>query len=325
MRQRILGELCQSPGAYVSGKELAEKLGISRVAVWKHIENLKGEGYAILGVSGKGYCIEESYNVLLLDSIKAALSTARLDWKLHLFPELDSTNEMAKKLIREGQAAEGTVIISRQQSRGKGRRGRSWQSPLGGLWFSIILRPELALSEVVLLSLVFAVAISQALDSFQFFDPQMIKWPNDVYINGKKVAGILLELSGELEQADYLVVGIGINVNMDRASLGRGLAKTATSLWEESGTYYQMGEVLLRVLQSIEEYYYEFLKNGFEDIRKEYKSRCFHLGKMIRLDTPRGSVEGLNLNIDEQGNLIIDSGDSIECLNTGDVALLAGE
>ncbi|MDD2510115.1 MAG: biotin--[acetyl-CoA-carboxylase] ligase [Syntrophomonas sp.] len=324
MRQRVLGELCRNPGEYLSGKELAEKLGISRVAVWKHIENLKSEGYVIVGVSGKGYRIEETYNVLLLERLSSDLSTARLGWNLQLFPELDSTNEMAKKLIIEGQATEGTVIISRQQSRGKGRRGRSWQSPRGGLWFSVILRPELALQEVVLLPLVFALAISRALESFLSAGVQ-IKWPNDVYINGKKVAGILLELSGELEQADYLVAGIGINVNFDRTSLPEGVANIATSLAEESGNYHQMDEILLRVLQSIEGYYCKFLENGFEDIRKEYKSRCLHLGKMIRLDTPRGSLEGINVDIDEQGNLIIDAGDRIEHLTTGDVALLDGE
>ncbi|MDD2619746.1 MAG: biotin--[acetyl-CoA-carboxylase] ligase [Syntrophomonadaceae bacterium] len=321
MRRQILKELCMHQGQFVSGKQLAEHSGISRVAVWKHIEALKAEGYYIQGVSGRGYRIEDLPNILIPEIIEKNLSTRIIGRKLQLFIEVDSTNQVARNLLRDNRAGEGAVIIARQQTGGRGRRGRSWESPVGGLWFSLISRPGLALPETALLSLVFAVAVSRALEKF-VVSPVQIKWPNDVFINRKKVAGILLEMSGELEQAEYLISGIGINVNQNMIGLGSNKLKMATSLQIESGQQQDLNSVLAEVLNRLEQYYLCFLDNGFPSILAEFKDRCWHLGQNIKVEANNRVWQGRNIDIDESGSLLIDTGQKIERLTTGDIAVL---
>lgn len=321
MRKKILNELCRRSGDFVSGKEMAEEMGISRVAVWKHIEVLKEEGYNIQGVSGRGYRIDNVENILLLDEVKKRLSTKFMGNDLRYYTEVDSTNNKSKQLLKKGEIEPGAVIAAMRQSEGKGRRGREWESPVGGLWFSLLTKPGLALQQTALLSLVFAVAVACALDKFLPF-PTSIKWPNDVFVHDKKIAGILLELSGELEQADYLITGIGINVNIKNSELGKEIGKKASSLLEETGDCQRLDIILAEVLNTMEEYYYNFMDNGFEKILYEFKERCFHLGKDVKIQLPGKTVQGLNTDIDEQGNLLIRSENKVERLSTGDVFLI---
>ncbi|MEN6350118.1 MAG: biotin--[acetyl-CoA-carboxylase] ligase [Syntrophomonas sp.] len=321
MRSTILRELCAHRDEFVSGKQLAEKLGISRVAVWKHIEALKEEGYDILGISGRGYRIAGAYNVIIPEDIIESLSTSIIGRQLQVYRDVESTNRTARDLIREGKAGEGTVVVARRQSGGRGRRGRSWVSPPGGLWFSLINQPGLALQETALFSLVFAVGICRAIDKFLPGKAE-IKWPNDIFLNGKKICGILLELSGELEQADYLISGIGINVNLQRSAFENEVRYTSTSLLEESGQYHELAAVLTAALTSLEHYYLLFMQEGFSPILDEFKSRCFHLGKNIRIAANNRILEGKSIDIDENGSLLLDTGFGIERLTTGDVALI---
>ncbi len=320
MRRQILMELCRHPDQYVSGKQMAELLGISRVAVWKHIEALKAEGYDIQGVSGRGYRIAELHNIIIPEHVEKNLSTRLMGRELYVFKEVDSTNQVARKLLRENRAGEGAVIVAGRQTGGRGRRGRSWQSPVGGLWFSLISRPGLALPDTALLSLVFSVAISRALEKF-VEQPVKIKWPNDIYINGKKVVGILLEMSGELDKAEYLITGIGINVNLPLSSLGSATG-TATSLQEENGQPLEMSSVLAETLNFLEQYYLSFLEQGFTGILKEFKARCWHLGQYIKVEANQRVLQGRNIDIDESGSLLLDTGHKIERLTTGDVAVI---
>ncbi|MDD3268762.1 MAG: biotin--[acetyl-CoA-carboxylase] ligase [Syntrophomonadaceae bacterium] len=320
MRRQILMELCRHPGNFVSGKQISESLGVSRVAVWKHIEALKAEGYDIQGVTGRGYKIAELHNIIIPEDVEKNLSTRIIGRELYVFKEVDSTNQVARKLLRDNRAGEGAVIVAGRQTGGRGRRGRSWESPVGGLWFSLISRPGLALSETALLSLVFAVAVSRALEKF-VAQPVLLKWPNDIYISGKKAVGILLEMSGELDKAEYLITGIGINVNLPVSSLGSA-GELATSLQEESGQPLEMSRVLAEVLNFLEKYYLFFLEHGFSSILNEFKARCWHLGQDIKVEANNRVLQGRNIDIDESGSLLLDTGDKMERLTTGDVALI---
>lgn len=320
MRRQILTELCRHPDQYVSGKQMAEMLGISRVAVWKHIEALKTEGYDIQGVSGRGYKIAELHNIIIPGEVEKNLSTRIIGRQLLFYKEVDSTNQEARRLLRDNRAGEGAVVVAGRQTAARGRRGRNWESPVGGLWFSLISRPGLALAETALLSLVFAVAVSHALEKL-LNKPVQLKWPNDIYINGKKAVGILLEMSGELDKAEYLITGIGINVNLSPASLGKA-AGNATSLQEETGSPHEMSRVLTEVLNFLDKYYFAFLETGFTDILKEFKARCWHLGQFIKVQANQRVLQGRNIDIDESGSLLLDTGDKIERLTTGDVAVI---
>jgi BirA family biotin operon repressor/biotin-[acetyl-CoA-carboxylase] ligase len=319
MRQKILKELVQNRDSFISGSQLAESLGISRVAVWKHIEALKKEGYDITGVSGRGYQLKDN-GIIIPEEIKAGLSQQLIGSQVYYYPYLDSTNEALKRSIKD-HPLEGTVYVAGKQAEGKGRRGRKWESPPGGLWFSFLLRPTLPLSQTALLSLVFAVSLVKSMDVFSG-SPCQIKWPNDVFCQGKKIAGILLEMSGEIDNADYLIVGIGINVNVRTNDLPPAIGAISTSLLETSGWEMDANEVLLTVLKDLDRYYREFLKNGFSDIRLEFKSRCLHLGNAIETTRGQDIIRGINTDIDEMGNLMVQCQDNVVRISTGDVKVL---
>jgi BirA family biotin operon repressor/biotin-[acetyl-CoA-carboxylase] ligase len=320
MRQKILQALFDNQDGFVSGGELAERLGISRVAVWKHIEALKAEGYDITGVSGRGYQLSGS-GLIIPDAVKANLTTQVVGSQIYYYPSLDSSSEALKRSLRDNGVQEGSVYVAGQQEQGKGRRGRKWESPSGGLWFSFLLKPSIPLPRIALLSLVFAVALAQSLDSF--LGPVcQIKWPNDVYCHGNKIAGILLEMSGEVDRADYLIVGIGINLNIRKVDFPEAIGVNSTSLLEEAGREIAATDVLIEVLNTLDKYYHEFLKNGFSDIQAQFKSRCLHLGKEIEMVQGQKLIRGLNIDIDDMGNLVVRCPDGLLRISTGDVRVL---
>ncbi|MEN6462145.1 MAG: biotin--[acetyl-CoA-carboxylase] ligase [Syntrophomonas sp.] len=321
MRERILEELYKHRDDFISGSQLASQLGISRVAVWKHIDALKDEGLEIEGISGKGYHLINAYNLVLPDEFSKQINTRFAGKVVRYYPQIDSTNEMAKRIYKQEKPPQGTVVLARKQTGGKGRRGRQWQSPPGGLWFSIILNPELPLPQIAILSLVCAVAVCHALKAFSP-SPPMIKWPNDIFINGKKVAGILLEVSGELDHTDYVIAGIGINVNIETRLLPEAIRDTTTSLLEENDHCLDHSRVLALVLSNLERYYLQFTEEGFQNILMEFKEECLHLGKAVKISRGNRDIEGVNIDIDESGNLIIDTGAGIEKITTGDVVLI---
>ncbi|MDD4548155.1 MAG: biotin--[acetyl-CoA-carboxylase] ligase [Syntrophomonadaceae bacterium] len=317
MRDTILKELWQYKGEYVSGNELAAKLGISRVAVWKHIEALKEEGYDIRGVSGKGYCLQNTDNIIISSEITGRLKNRLIGNQVISLSKVDSTNQVCKQMIKNKQISEGAVIVAAEQLNGKGRLGRKWDSPSGGLWFSLLLSPALPVSELPLLSLVFSIAVSHGLSKFTQV-PCQIKWPNDVYLDGKKIAGILLELSGELDGIENVIVGIGINVNINP----NHLPEIATSLYEHSTPKINLADVLVEVLQEIEKVYNEFLANGFSSLSDRFQSACFHLGKEVQVQQGLKKVCGINIDIDEMGRLVVQTADGIVRVSTGDVSII---
>jgi len=291
---------------YVSGEVLAQKLGISRVAVWKQIQKLKDMGYKITSDQNLGYCLVSRPDLLLPQEIQRGLSTNYVGKKMYYFPELKSTNIMAKEkaLHRAEGIDEGTLIIAERQSAGKGRLGREWFSPAGGIWLSIILYPQLSPSYISRITLMTAVAAVKAIKIYTQIRPQ-IKWPNDILINEKKVCGILTEMSAELDIINWVVVGIGINVNIDHREFPEDIQENTISLKEASDKEVLLVKLVQTFLQGFEKYYEILKRREFSSILKEWKLYSHTLGKKIRVDIGERIITGEAMDINESGALIL--------------------
>jgi len=291
---------------YVSGEVLAKKLDISRVAVWKQIQKLKGIGYKITSDQNLGYCLVSRPDLLLPQEIQRGLSTNYIGKEIHYFPELKSTNIMAKEkaLHRAEGVSEGTLIIAERQSGGKGRLGRKWFSPAGGIWLSIILYPQLSPSYISRVTLMTAVAAVKAIEICTQIEPQ-IKWPNDILINEKKVCGILTEMSAELDIINWVVVGIGVNVNIDHQRFPEDIQANTISLKEVSGEEVLRVKLAQTFLQEFEKYYEKLKRKEFSSILKEWKLYSHTLGKKIRVDMGERIITGEAIDINEEGALIL--------------------
>ena len=295
---------------YVSGEVLAKKLGISRVAVWKQIQKLKDMGYKIISDQNLGYCLISRPDLLLPQEIQRGLSTNYIGKEIYYFPELKSTNIIAKEktLHRAEGINEGTLIIAERQSAGKGRLGRKWFSPAGGIWLSIILYPQLSPSYISRITLMTAVAVVKAIKICTQIESQ-IKWPNDILINEKKVCGILTEMSAELDIINWVVVGIGINANIDHQDFPEDIQKNTISLKEILGKKVLRVKLVQTFLQEFEKYYESLKRREFSSILKEWKLYSHTLGKKIRVDMGERIITGEAMDINEEGALILKKGD----------------
>ena len=291
---------------YISGELLAKKLGISRVAVWKQIQRLKDMGYKIISVQNLGYCLISRPDLLIPQEVQRGLSTTYIGKRIFYFPELESTNIIAKeKALHITEAIdEGTIIIAEKQSAGKGRLGRKWFSPAGGIWLSIILYPQLPPSYIPRITLMTAVAAVKAIKICTQIEPQ-IKWPNDILINEKKVCGILTEMSAELDIINWVVVGIGINVNIDHLEFPEDIQENTISLKKVLGKEVLRVKLMQAFLWEFEKYYESLKRREFSSILKEWKLYSHTLGKKIRVDTGERIITGEAVNINEEGALIL--------------------
>jgi len=295
---------------YISGEALAKKLGISRVAIWKQIQKLKDKGYEITSDQNLGYCLISRPDLLLPQEIQRGLSTNYIGKKIYYFPELKSTNIMAKEktLHRAEGIDEGRLIIAERQSAGKGRLGREWFSPAGGIWLSVILYPQLLPSYISRITLMTAVAVVRAIKICTQIESQ-IKWPNDILINEKKVCGILTEMSAELDMISWVVVGIGINANIDHQDFPEDIQENTISLKETLGKEISRVKLVQTFLQEFEKYYEILKRREFFSILKEWKLYSHTLGRKIRIDMGEKIVTGEAVDINEEGALILKKGD----------------
>jgi len=291
---------------YVSGEVLARKLKISRVAVWKQIQKLKDMGYKITSDQNLGYCLVSHPDLLIPQEVQRGLSTTYIGKKIYYFPELESTNIAAKEkaLHRAEGMSEGTLIIAERQSAGKGRLGREWFSPAGGIWLSIILYPQLSPSYISRITLMTAVATVKALENYTLIKPQ-IKWPNDILINEKKVCGILTEMSAELDIINWVVVGIGVNVNIDHQRFPEDIQENTISLKEALGKEVLRVKLAQTFLQEFEKYYDKLKRKEFPSILREWKLYSHTLGRKIRVDMGERIIIGEAVNINGEGALIL--------------------
>lgn len=320
MRDTILQLMSQRQGEYISGEELSRRLGVSRTAVWKHIQALREEGYVIDSQPRSGYRLLERPDLLLPGEVQAGLQTHVFGRQFHHYAEVGSTNDVARELANEG-APEGTVVVAEKQTRGRGRLGRNWFSPSGqGIWFSVILRPPLAPSEVTKITLVAAVAVARALRGLTGLDVR-IKWPNDLLVGGKKLVGILTQLNAEVEKINYVVIGIGVNANVDMTTFPPEVRTIATSIRVELGQPFSRVKILQRILEELETAYQSFIHGGFPSLLQEWKQLSYTLGRWVKVTQPTEEVEGLATDVDEDGCLVLRLADgSCRRVIAGDVS-----
>lgn len=323
-KTQILRELRQRVGEWVSGEIVSDDLKVTRSAIWKQINLLREEGYHIEALPKKGYRLLASPDLLLPDEISTGLNTSVFGQQHnYYFKEIESTNNEAKHLAAAG-CPEGTIVIAEKQTGGRGRRGRCWHSPLGeGIYFSIILRPKISPHEASRISIMTAVAAAEALKSQTDLSIK-IKWPNDILVNGKKVGGILAEISSDMEAIDYVVVGIGLNVNTPRESFPAELREIATSLLIEQEQSFSRIKILQSLLQFFEYYYSCLQENNFELVLQKLQEFSAIKGAQVRLDSVKDSITGQVLYIDDNGFLIIRDGKGeMHRALSGDVIILS--
>lgn len=302
MKGEILKLLKETDG-YVSGQELCRRFGVSRTAVWKVINQLKEEGYEIEAVRNRGYVLKGAGDVLSEAELLSCLETEWAGGRIVYFDATDSTNAQAKRLA-EAHAPHGTLVVSDRQDGGKGRRGRSWASPSGvGIWMSLILRPKIDPSLASMLTLVAALAVREGIREETGLSP-LIKWPNDLVLNGKKICGILTEMSTELMEIQYVITGIGINVN--QKEFPPEIRDTATSLSLEAGRSFRRSSLIAAILRVFEKDYEAFLKTGdLSLLLEEYNACLVNRGKEVCILDPSGEYRAVAEGIDENGSLLV--------------------
>jgi BirA family biotin operon repressor/biotin-[acetyl-CoA-carboxylase] ligase len=289
----------------ISGSELAEQLRISRAAIWSRIEELRKLGYDIEAGPHRGYRLVDEPDTLLADDLLARLGKTKIIGRdIQVFEQTTSTNDVVEKLARDG-VREGVVVFAESQTKGRGRLGRKWISPARkGLWFSLLLRPNLRPQETTQLTVASATALRRAIVSQTRSQPE-IKWPNDILINGKKVAGILTEMSAELDRVRHVIPGIGIDVNQDASEFPVELRKIATSLKIEAGESFSRPALAVAILEELDEEYARVCAGKFSSIANEWVEHCGTIGKDVSVRIGDRVIQGRAESLDDEGALVL--------------------
>jgi BirA family biotin operon repressor/biotin-[acetyl-CoA-carboxylase] ligase len=321
---QILAALRSVNEGGVSGAELSQKLGISRAAIWARIEELRQAGYDIEATPHLGYRLVSSPDALHADDLLARLGKTKVIGRdIRVFEETTSTNDVVEKLARD-QVKEGVVVFAESQTKGRGRLGRKWISPARkGLWFSVLLRPDLRPQEATQLTVASATALRRAIESATGVKAK-IKWPNDILIGGKKVAGILTELSAELDRVKHLIVGIGVDVNLSAAEFSPDLRKLATSLKIETGRAVSRADLAVVILRELDHDYTRLTGGGFEAIADEWEEHCGTMGQSVAIQIGERRIHGRAESLDDDGALLLRTEHgTLERVIGGDVSLSA--
>lgn len=306
----------------VSGADLSQKLGVSRAAIWARIEELRSLGYDISASPHIGYRLNSTPDVLHADDLRSRLPGVKIIGRdIRVFQETTSTNDVIERLARDG-VREGAVVFAESQSKGRGRLGRKWVSPpRKGLWFSILLRPDLHPQSATQVTVSAATAVARAI-SAQTQLRTDIKWPNDILIGGRKVAGILTELSAELDHIKYLVLGIGIDVNLAVSDLPPEVRKVATSLKIETGSAINRALLAASVLRELDTEYRQVCAGEFESVSTEWQQRCTTLGNAVTIRVGDRLIHGRAESLDDDGALLVRTEHGrIERITGGDVTV----
>ena len=319
-REKVLSLLRQ--GGYVSGEAMSQRLGISRAGVWKAIEGLRQEGYVIASAPNRGYRLEEAPDRLREGELSGSLAGALVGAKLLCLDCIDSTNTECKRQAMSG-APEGLVVTAEEQTGGRGRRGRGFQSPRGkGIYLSALFRPALELSQVSDFTAWVAVAVCDGIEACCHIRPQ-IKWTNDIVFQGKKLVGILTELGMESESGalDYMVAGIGINVNHGSKDFAPEIRDMAYSLAQILGRPVRRAELAAQVILALDRMYAGYPENKAEYLEK-YRAGCVTTGRQVQLITPASRREAFAREIDDQFNLVVElPGGARETICAGEVSV----
>ncbi len=321
-REKVLSLLREQGDRYVSGEAMSRALGISRAAVWKAIEALRQEGYTIQSAPNRGYRLESGPDRVREGELSGPLAGCRVGSHLLCLETVDSTNTEAKRQAMAG-APDGLVILSEEQTGGRGRRGRAFQSPKGkGLYLTALLRPKLAPEPVTDFTAWVAVAVCDGIEAACGVRPQ-IKWTNDLVLGGKKLCGILTELGleGESHTLDYLITGIGINVNHAPEDFKEEVRPIATSLAQALGRPVRRTQLAAEIIRALDQMYARF-PQGKAEYLKKYRAGCLTTGKPVQVITPSSREEAFAVEIDDDFRLVVEYPDGRRtALSAGEVSV----
>ena len=306
---------------YLSGQDLSDVLRISRVAIWKHIKKIQELGYVVESKQKLGYKLISNSDLLLPWEITSGLKTKIIGQQAYIFDSLDSTQNQALKMAGD-PANDGSVIIAEKQTGGKGRSGRKWVSPKGGIWLSLILYPKFDISITTLFPIASALALSKAIEQVFKISPEL-KWPNDLTIKSKKLAGMLVDVSLESNKIEKLVLGVGINFDVDVKGIEKTLKKTpnfygVASLGEHKKEVKASYLVQVFFIE-LEKIYESLNKKDIKKIISEWTERSSTIGKEIEIDTVNGKIKGKAIKIDDDGALVINSNNKMTKIIAGDI------
>ena len=320
MRDEVLEFLRENQGGFVSGQDMSNACHVSRTAIWKHIKALRQKGYKIESYTKKGYRLLEEPDLLSPLVMKKLLNTDVFGKNYIYMDSTESTNMEARKYALR-DAEEGTVVVTEEQVAGRGRLMRGWYSPFGkGLWFSLILRPDFHPMEAPKCTLMAAVALTKAFHKMGLVDAA-IKWPNDILVHGRKLVGILTEMSGSMEEISYIIMGIGVNVKTRQEELPDEIKHIATSLAME-GIDIDRTEAFKIILEELENQYYRILDEGFASTLEEWKDLSCTLHCDVEVRAPGSTYDGYAEDLDRDGNLLVRLSDgSLERVIAGDVSI----
>jgi len=304
-RNKLIRLLAKEKDNFISGQDLSDELNISRSAIWKHMNELKKDGYQIEAQSNKGYRITGFPEKISENTLKWGLETKWAGKEIIHKETVPSTQLIAHEAARNN-APHGTIVIADEQKEGKGRMNRYWHSEKDkGLWISLILRPEIQPQLAPQLTLLSATVLADVLSLHTQTEP-MIKWPNDILINEKKCAGILTEMQAEQDRIQYIVIGIGLNVNQEKQALTEAIEKKATSLKIETEKNWPLKGLFQIILTTFENAYDSYIENGFPEVKRKWESYGFKVGQKIRVKTMKESREALFTGISDDGALIVE-------------------
>jgi len=316
---KVLTLLKSHKSEFLSGQDLSDVLKISRVAVWKHIKKIRSEGYTIKSKQNLGYKLIDNTERLLPWEITENLNTKFIGKRIYYFDSMDSTQNFAVE-IAPNRKENGTVVISKKQTEGMGRLKRKWKSPVGGIWLSVIVHPKFSTSQITLVPIATSLALHKAVEKVLGIKP-MLKWPNDLTLKKKKVAGILLDTSIQSNKIEFLVLGVGINFKIKPRNLEKLLKKTpnfygVSTLVEKNEKPLPLVKQFLYELENI----FQMINSGSnKKIVTEWTKRSSTIGKNVSVITDDGRFNGKAIKLDIDGGLIITSGKKTKKLFVGDV------
>ena len=319
MKEEIL-RLLRSADGYISGQELCNRFGVSRTAVWKAINQLKEAGYEIEAQQNKGYRLMAAPDLMTEAEIKSLMHTEWVAKEVLYFDTIDSTNTKAQELAEKGYPS-GTLVVADKQESGKGRRGRSWVSPSGtGIFMTLMIKPDINPNNASMLTLVAALAVAKAITSVTG-EEALIKWPNDIVVNSKKVCGILTEMNAQFDYINHIVVGIGINVHNE--SFPEEISQMASSLMiEAGGKRFNRAQIIAETMSYFEQYYDTFLKTqDLSALVREYDELLVNMNKAVRVLDPKEPFDGKAMGITPKGELIVDTWESRKLVSSGEVSV----
>ncbi|KHE72385.1 biotin--[acetyl-CoA-carboxylase] ligase [Halobacillus sp. BBL2006] len=300
--RKQLIELLEKEEGHISGQQLSQSLNISRTAVWKHMNELKKDGYEIEAVQRKGYKIVSSPDKISTNTLQWGLDTEWIGQHIYHYDQVESTQEIVHQMAKQGKP-HGTVVIADEQVKGKGRMARNWNSPKGkGIWMSILLRPNLPPFQAPQLTLLAATVLAKMMDAHKNICPQ-IKWPNDLLVNHKKVSGILTEMQAEQDQIQYVVLGLGINVNQDLNDIPQDLHHKASSLKIESDEEWDIHETVQNILRLFETTYDHYIEEGFEEVKHQWEHYGYRIGEEVTISTMKRTWKATLIGIEPDGAL----------------------